>query len=188
MYVQLDPSSFEYSTSTATPGGKLVFTLQAVRRMEPINGTSAGRTAIQIPHRTRRRIAPLPLLFLAACASAPGRGEAAAESPSAAPDLLAAQLARGESVYRERCRVCHDLPECAGEELSPRILASYYSARSLFEYVDLAMPYDSPGSLSVEEYWAVTAYLIDDRDLARLEVPLAADGAEEVRLTIGPDG
>lgn len=117
-----------------------------------------------------------------------GRGGAPAESPSAAPDPVAAQLTHGESVYRERCRACHDLPEGVGEELSPRVLASYYSARSLFDYLELAMPYDAPGSLGVEEYWAVTAYLVDDRDLAELEVPLAADGAEEVRLTVGADG
>jgi hypothetical protein len=96
-----------------------------------------------------------------------------------------AQFERGAAVYREQCYACHELESGDGATLSPRALASYYDARSLHDYIGLAMPYDEPGSLSFEEYWAVTAYLIEDRGLARLDAPLAPDVAEGVRLSIG---
>lgn len=100
-----------------------------------------------------------------------------------AASQAAAQLERGAAVYRERCYACHELESGDGETLSPDVLTSHHDARSLYDYIDVAMPYDDPGSLSVEEYWAVTAYLIEDRGLARLDEPLAADVAESVRLS-----
>ena len=106
-----------------------------------------------------------------------------------APDRVAspakAQFERGAAIYGEQCYACHELESGDGATLSPDILASYYDARSLHDYIGLAMPYDEPGSLSGEEYWAVTAYLIEDRGLARLDTPLAPDVAEGVRLSTG---
>jgi mono/diheme cytochrome c family protein len=112
-----------------------------------------------------------------------GRSEPASDRASSHAE---AQLERGAAVFRERCYACHEVESGDGETLSSDVLASYHDARSLYDYIDLAMPYDDPGSLSVEEYWAVTAYLIEDRGLARLDAPLAADIAEGVRLGGGP--
>ena len=98
---------------------------------------------------------------------------------------MQSQLERGAAVYREVCHACHELESGDGETLSPDVLVSYYDARSLYDYISLAMPYDEAGSLSVEEYWAVTAYLIEDRGLARLDAPLAAEVSEGVRLSVG---
>ena len=114
---------------------------------------------------------------------ASGRSEPASDRASSHAE---AQLERGAAVYRERCYACHEVESGDGEELSPDVLGSYHHARSLYDYIDLAMPYDEPGSLSVEESWAVTAYLIEDRGLARLDAPLAAEVAEGVRLGGGP--
>jgi cytochrome c len=120
-------------------------------------------------------------LFLTGCAGTSGRSASSSEGTGG---MARAQLERGEAVYREYCYACHEVESGAGEELSPRLLVSYHSARSLYDYIDLAMPYNEPGSLSVEESWAVTAYLIEDRGLARLDAPLTADVAEGVRLSI----
>jgi len=114
---------------------------------------------------------------------ASGRSE---PSPQRTANPVKAQLERGAAVYREVCYACHELESGDGETLSPDALTSYHDARSLHDYIDLAMPYDEPGSLSVEESWAVTAYLIEDRGLARLDAPLAAEVAEGVRLGGGP--
>ena len=95
---------------------------------------------------------------------------------------LKTQLERGAAVYREVCHACHELESGDGEALTADLLASYYNARSLHDYISVAMPYDEPGSLNVEEFWAVTAYLIEDRGLARLDTPLADDVAEGVGL------
>jgi hypothetical protein len=106
-------------------------------------------------------------------------------STNRVPSPVQSQLERGTAVYREVCYACHDMESGEGETLSPDVLASYYDARSLHDYVEMAMPYDEPGSLSVEEYWAVTAYLIVDRGLVRLDAPLGAEVAEGVRLSVG---
>jgi len=124
----------------------------------------------------------LLLLLLVACASG---GAGSGPSSEGTAGLAEAQLQRGGAVYRQQCYACHEGESGAGEELSPRVLASYYDARSLYDYIDLSMPYDEPGSLSAEESWAVTAYLIEDRGLARLDAPLAPDVAEDVRLSTG---
>ncbi len=110
-----------------------------------------------------------------------GRSES---SPDRAAGPVKAQFERGAALYRQVCYACHELESGDGETLSPDLLASYHDARSLHDYIEMAMPYDEPGSLSVEEYWAVTAYLIEDRGLARLDALLAAEVAEGVRLSV----
>ncbi len=122
------------------------------------------------------------LLLLTGCA---GGGAGSGPSSEGGVGLAKAQLARGEAIYRERCYACHEVESGIGEELSPRVLASYHNARSLYDYIDLSMPHDEPGSLSAEEYWAVTAYLIENRGLARLDAPLAEEVADSVRLSTG---
>lgn len=122
------------------------------------------------------------LFILTACASGGGHGDPPSDSSA---ETVRAQQEHGESLYRDRCEVCHEQPDGSGEKLSPYILASYYSARNLHDYIALAMPHDEPGSLSEEEYWAVTAYLVADRGVARLDVPLAREVADSLRLSIG---
>ena len=66
--------------------------------------------------------------------------------------------------------------------LSSRVLASYHSARSLYDYIQLAMPYNEPGSLGPEAYWDIVAYLIDEHDLGRLDRPVMSTGADSLLL------
>jgi mono/diheme cytochrome c family protein len=110
-----------------------------------------------------------------------GRSES---SPDRTAGPVKDQFELGAALYRQVCYACHELESGDGEMLSPDVLASYHDARSLHDYIEMAMPYDEPGSLSIEEYWAVTAYLIADRGLARLEAPLSAEGAKGVRLSV----
>jgi cytochrome c len=134
-----------------------------------------------VPRSTPAATAAL-LLLLTSCAGTSGRSGPSSEG---AAGLAEAQLERGEAVYRKQCYACHEVESGDGETLSPRVLASYHDARSLHDYIGLAMPYDEPGSLSAEEYWAVTAYLIENRGLARLDTPLAPNVADSVRLSTG---
>lgn len=109
-----------------------------------------------------------------------GRSESA---PDRAASPVNAQFERGAALYREVCYACHELDSGDGEALSVDVLTAFHDARSLHDYIEMAMPYNEPGSLSIEEYWAVTAYLIQDRGLARLDAPLAAGGAGGIRLS-----
>jgi len=74
------------------------------------------------------------------------------------------QIARGAQIYGQACAACHG----AGGQGSPafpklvgnKTLAGFGNAKNLFDYVKAAMPQDRPGSLSDDDYYAVTAYLV----------------------------
>lgn len=98
-----------------------------------------------------------------------------------------AQIASGRMVYSERCASCHDADGATGSKLTPELLASYYTARALFDYVQMSMPFDQPGSLSEEQYWRSVAYLLASRGLFDGSVQLSAETADSVILqTAGP--
>ncbi|MCZ6478553.1 MAG: cytochrome c [Gemmatimonadetes bacterium] len=99
--------------------------------------------------------------------------------------LIQEQRLRGEGLYREHCYSCHEVEGAIGVELSARVLASYDFAGPLYDYLDFAMPYNEPGSLAPTQYWDIMAYLLIDRELARLEAPLSARTSDRLRLADG---
>ncbi len=81
----------------------------------------------------------------------------------------------GRGVYDERCAACHgskgqgtnDFPELAGgvgslKGSKPMLtVGSYWPyATTLWDYTRRAMPYQQPGSLTPNEVYAVTAYVL----------------------------
>ena len=119
---------------------------------------------------------PHPLLALA---ESPSAGTIAAAAITVYPDgtgLPAGQgTARaGRMVYERQCRACHGasgtegpndaLAGGAGSLASATPLRTVNSfwphATTLFDYVRRAMPYTAPGSLSNDELYAVTAYVL----------------------------
>jgi S-disulfanyl-L-cysteine oxidoreductase SoxD len=81
----------------------------------------------------------------------------------------------GRGVYNERCAACHgatgqgtnDFPELAGgigtlASAKPLLtVGSYWPyATTLWDYTRRAMPYPQPGSLTSNEVYAVTAYVL----------------------------
>ncbi len=90
----------------------------------------------------------------------------------------------GRDVYARRCERCHgdggrggpfdvlvgrqdgDAFPFASDPRAPRTIGSYWPyATTLFDYTRRAMPQDRPGSLSDDEVYAVTAYLLHLNDL-----------------------
>ena len=80
----------------------------------------------------------------------------------------------GKTVYEQNCLACHGVngkdgikDRLAGGEgtlisAKPvKTVGSYWPyATTLFDYIRRAMPYQSPGSLSVDDTYAVTAYIL----------------------------
>jgi cytochrome c len=112
------------------------------------------------------------------------------------PDGSGDALTGGE-IYRRSCLTCHGEKGTGGvnddlvgghgsltTEKPVKTVGSYWPyATTLFDYIRRAMPYQSPGNLSNDELYAVTAYvlylngIIDERDkmnadtLAVVEMP-----------------
>lgn len=112
--------------------------------------------------------------------------------------------AQGAAVYASRCASCHGAngegmpgayPQLVGgprgpsvdfskDARIPRTIGNYWPyATTLFDYIRRAMPFPAPGSLSADETYAVTAYLLardsvisagttlDARTLPAVEMP-----------------
>ncbi len=95
-------------------------------------------------------------------------------------------VAQGKKIYEARCTACHGVDAKGGSMYgtmvggigsfkgSPRIVtpgSMYPYAPILFDYIRRTMPMDSPQSLTTDEIYAVSAYLLNLNGL------LAADGA-----------
>ena len=77
----------------------------------------------------------------------------------------AEQIAAGGAVYQAHCVRCHEQAGGIGPALHPEVLFAYGSPQHLVDYIKLAMPYDSVGSLNEDEYWDVVAHLLDRTSL-----------------------
>lgn len=94
-----------------------------------------------------------------------------------------AQAERGAQVFGTICTNCHEITEFTGagaylEDVEGKPLWE------TFEFVSSEMPEDDPGSLSLEEYSAVLAYIFSVYGLPSGDVELAADRESLETITI----
>ena len=103
--------------------------------------------------------------------------------------------AEGQEVYRVRCEECHG-PEAKGADQAalvgghetlatdkPKKTATGYwpYATTVFDYIRRSMPFDRPGTLTDDQVYAVTAYLLSldniigtDEEMNRETLPKVA--------------
>ena len=88
-------------------------------------------------------------------------------------------VAQGEHVYATRCAACHGASGqggpmdklvggqgTLGTAKPVKTIGSYWPyATTVFDYVRRAMPFDRPGSLTSDDVYAVTAYLLHLNDI-----------------------
>jgi hypothetical protein len=92
------------------------------------------------------------------------------------------ERAQAAELYQMRCATCHELEGGIGSPLYPRVLASYGTARLLFNYVRLAMPYEAPRTLSNDEYWLAVGHLLRSRELVGEDLDVNAETAGGITL------
>lgn len=64
--------------------------------------------------------------------------------------------------------------------VGPGILAGFTNAKNLHDFIRARMPYQAPGSLSSDQYWQLTAYLVRANGYSLSTQPL--DAARAARL------
>ncbi len=104
--------------------------------------------------------------------------------------------AAGRDVYARNCLACHGENGTGGlnDELSgghgsiqgpqpKKTVGSYWPyATTIFDYVRRAMPLTSPGILSNDELYAVTAYLLYINDIVEEDAEMNADSLPDVKM------
>ena len=107
-------------------------------------------------------------------------------------------VAQGEAVYRDKCASCHG-PN--GEGIPPqgtqlvggvgslasdnpvRTVGSYWPyATSVWDYIHRAMPQNQPGSLSADDTYAVTAFLLSRNKIIDTSDVMDKESLPKVRM------
>lgn len=105
-------------------------------------------------------------------------------------------VADGQHLYRERCMACHGdcgqggpMDRLAGGRSTlasgtpVRTVGSYWPyATTLFDYVRRAMPFNAPQSLTPDELYAVTAYILFLNDIVPEGTRLDASNLAAIRM------
>lgn len=108
----------------------------------------------------------------------------------------------GEWLYEEQCAECHGsfgegvgrYPVLAGgagslrDERATKTVGSYWPYTStLFDYIYRAMPFTQPESLSADDTYALTAYVLYLNDLVEDDLVLNQDNLATIRLPNEPN-
>jgi S-disulfanyl-L-cysteine oxidoreductase SoxD len=110
----------------------------------------------------------------------------------------------GADIYRTKCASCHgangegmgaafpalvgrdprgEAFDFASDPAIERTIGNYWShATTLYDYIRRAMPLDSPGSLSDEQTYAVTAFLLAANEVVAADAVLDAAALRAVRM------
>ncbi len=104
--------------------------------------------------------------------------------------------AQGEAVYSQKCQVCHG-EKGAGQPNDPlvggygtlaspqpiRTIGSYWPyATTVFDYIRRAMPYTQTKTLTNEEVYAVTAYLLHLNGIIKAQDAMNAQTLPQVQM------
>ena len=96
--------------------------------------------------------------------------------------FTAAQAATGKSVYDNSCKTCHDM------RFYRDILKSYNNQPVLWLWESIlgTMPADNPGSLMLEEYTDVIAYILSENGFPAGDAMLAPDNGMDAIKVLSP--
>jgi S-disulfanyl-L-cysteine oxidoreductase SoxD len=106
-------------------------------------------------------------------------------------------VAQGEAVYAAKCQACHGekgagrpndrlvggIGTLAPDKTPVRTVGSYWPyATTLFDYVRRAMPWDRPKSLTDDEVYAVSAYILNLNGIIGADDIIDAQSLPKVKM------
>ncbi|MBT4159980.1 MAG: cytochrome c [Gammaproteobacteria bacterium] len=101
-------------------------------------------------------------------------------------------VTNGEAVYQQQCAACHGVSGEGGPNdalvstpanAGKKTIGSHWPyATTVFDYIRRSMPYDRPGSLSDNDVYALTSYLLYRNQLIARDVTLDADSLHRIEM------
>ncbi|WP_152204988.1 c-type cytochrome [Marinobacter changyiensis] len=105
-------------------------------------------------------------------------------------------VAEGKEVYQTQCQSCHGADGNSGpmdklvggkdtltSDSPVKTVGSYWPyATTLYDYIHRAMPFNSPQSLSPDDTYAVTAYVLFLNGIVDEDTTLDADSLPDIRM------
>ncbi len=98
------------------------------------------------------------------------------------------QTERGKGLFAQNCARCHG-EQGQGTADGPRLIgipngiATYMTAKGLFDFVSTEMPNDVRGSLMPQAYWDILAFILESNQLLPPDVTLGPDNAPNIKLS-----
>jgi len=103
---------------------------------------------------------------------------------------------RGKSVYQDNCEACHGTngvngikDRLAGGQGSLatdkpiKTVGSFWPyATTLFDYIHRAMPYPAPGTLSIDDTYAVAAYILSLNGIVPTDAKLDQENLPKIKM------
>ena len=126
----------------------------------------------------------LVLTITAGCGGAAPTPTAKPEPPTTEPQAPH-QVTAGMKAYDDHCARCHgaNLVDGFAAKLSKPTLVKHATAQKLFSYIRQNMPRGNAGSLSDQEYYDVTGYLLFQQGLLEPDQVVSADTASSITLS-----
>ena len=107
-----------------------------------------------------------------------------------------ATAAEGRDLYDRRCAACHgptgqEGPDdrlaggqgsLAGDQARKTVGSYWPAATTLWDYVNRAMPFNQPGSLSPDEVYSAVAYVLYLNDIVGESDPVDADTLPQIQM------
>lgn len=130
----------------------------------------------------------LVILLIASIAACGGTAATPTAKPAPTQEPTTAepqQVAAGMQAYDSHCARCHgaDLVDGFAPKLSKPTLAKYGTAQGLFDYLRQSMPKGNPGSLSEQEYYDVTGYLLFKQNMLEAGHEVGSETAATITLS-----
>jgi mono/diheme cytochrome c family protein len=126
---------------------------------------------------------------------APNEAEIEARDIAVGPDGAGLPAGRGtvsmgEQVYQAKCMACHGptgtegpMDRLVGGKLPVKTIGSFWPyATTVFDYIRRAQPFNQPGSLTDDEVYAVTAWLLFRNQIIAADQVINAATLPNVRM------
>jgi alcohol dehydrogenase (cytochrome c) len=130
----------------------------------------------------RRAALPLFALISAGIFAIPANADAAADGSARVISFTHSQAEKGAELFKAKCSVCHGDTLQGG--LAPALAGTGFADRwggkkvaELFSLISQTMPRSAPGSLSTDDYYSVTAYILSKNGFQTGETALSVETA-----------